>query len=132
MSFGPSQSEHAISFNTSCHCYQSHSKVCDWCADCSLRSIVQLSRERIASRDLEPNLSQTLHSVWFISKLVIFIHKQLKRPVAFSVVQPRWSGQSMEIAMETEQFLTHFCFWWKLQVSGAEHETDLSSQTSCL
>jgi len=62
VSFRPLQSEHAIGFNTSYCCYQSHSEVCDWHADSSRRSIVQLSRERINPRDLEPNLSQTLHS----------------------------------------------------------------------
>jgi len=36
--------------------------------------------------DLEPNLSQTARSFWLILKLMIFICKQLKRPVAFSTV----------------------------------------------
>jgi len=86
MSFGPSQSEHAISFNTSCRHCQSHSKAYDWHADSSRGTIVERSGERIAPRDLEPNLSQMLHSVQFISNLVLFIYKQLKRPVAFSAV----------------------------------------------
>jgi len=87
VSFGPSQSEHANGFDTSCRHCQSHSKACDWHADSSRGSIAQLSRERITPRDLEPNLSQTLHLVQFISKLTIFICKQLKRPAAFSAVQ---------------------------------------------
>jgi len=74
-------------FNTSYGCETSHNKLCNWHADSSRRSIVHLSRERTAPRDLELNLSQTLHLVQFISELMIFIYKQLKRPVAFSVVQ---------------------------------------------
>ena len=53
-------------------------QVCDWHAHSSRRSIVHLSREMIAPMDLEPNLSQMAHSVWFISKLTIFIHKHWK------------------------------------------------------
>jgi len=74
-------------FNTSCRCKTSHDKLHTWHADSSRRSIVHLSRERTAPRDLEPNLSQTSHSVQFISKLTISIHKQLKRHVAFGAVQ---------------------------------------------
>jgi len=58
----------------------------NWHADSSRRSIVQLNRERTAPRDLKPNLSQLLHLVQFFSELVIFICKQLKRPVAFRKV----------------------------------------------
>jgi len=36
-------------------------QVCNWHANSSCRSIIHLSRERFASRDLEPNLSQTSH-----------------------------------------------------------------------
>jgi len=57
----------------------SRQQVCDWHADSSCGSIVHLSRERIAPRDLEPNLSQTLLLVSFISKLAIFICKDSKR-----------------------------------------------------
>ena len=85
-SFRPLHSEHANSSNTSYRCYQSHSKAYDWHADSSRRNIVERSRERITPRDLEPNLSQILHLVLVHSKLIIFIYKQLKRPVAFSVV----------------------------------------------
>jgi len=73
-------------FNTSFCCKTSHDKLYNWHADSSRRSIVHLSRERTMPRDLGPNLSQILHLVYFISKLIIFIYKQLKRPVAFSVV----------------------------------------------
>jgi len=49
--------------------------------------IVHLSGERTALRDLEPNLSQTLHQFLIISKLTIFICKQFKGPAAFGAVQ---------------------------------------------
>jgi len=49
-------------FDTSCRCKQSHKKLHNWHADSSHRSIVHLSRERTTPRDLEPNLSQMLHS----------------------------------------------------------------------
>ena len=49
--------------------------------------VVLLNRERIAMRDLEPNLSQTLHLVSDHSVLMIFICKQLKKHAAFSAVQ---------------------------------------------
>jgi len=68
-------------FNTSYCCKQSHNKLHNRHADSSRGSIGHLSRERITPRDLESNLSQMLHLVKFI-----FICKQLKRPVAFSVV----------------------------------------------
>jgi len=45
-----------------------------------------ISVERGLPRDLEPNLSQILHSFLIHSKAYNFIYKQLKRPVAFSVV----------------------------------------------
>jgi len=73
-------------FNTSYCCKTSHNKLCNWHADSSRASVVHLSRERIAPRDLEPNLSQIVRLVWFISELTIFIYKQLKRPVAFRAV----------------------------------------------
>ena len=60
---------------------------CNWHANSSHRSIVQLSRERITPRDLESNLSQTSHLVLVHSEPVISICKQLKRTVAFSTVQ---------------------------------------------
>jgi len=94
-SFRPLQSERANGFDTSCGCHQSHTKAFDLHADSSRRSIVQLSRESITPRDLEPNLSQTSHLVWFISKLAIFIHKQLKRPAAFSAVQNGLTGATV-------------------------------------
>ena len=50
-------------FNTSCRCETSHNKLHNWHADSSCGSVVHLSRERIAPRDLEPNLSQMLHLV---------------------------------------------------------------------
>jgi len=59
-------SEHVlfwIIFNTRCRYKTSHNKLFNWHADSSRRSIVQLSRERVTPRDLEPNLSQTLHLV---------------------------------------------------------------------
>jgi len=37
-------------------------QVCDWHADSSRRSIVHLSGERTAPRDLEPNVCQTSQS----------------------------------------------------------------------
>ena len=73
-------------FNTSCRCETSHNKPHNWHANSSRGSVMHLSRERNAPRNLEPNLSQMLHSVQFISKLTIFICKQLKRPVAFNAV----------------------------------------------
>jgi len=69
------------------HPFQSGQQVRNWHADSSRGSIVHLSGERIAPRDLEPNLSQTSHLFQFIPKLAIFICKQLKRPVAFDTVQ---------------------------------------------
>jgi len=85
-SFGPSQSEHAISFDTSCRHCQSHSKVCDWHADASRRSIVEPSRERITPKiSSRTSLQHCIHFS-FTPKLAIFICKQLKRPVAFIVV----------------------------------------------
>jgi len=93
MSFGPLQSEHAISYNTSYRYYQSHSKVYDWHADSSHRSTVKLSRERITPRiSSRTSLKYCIH-FGFILKLMIFIYKQLKRPVAFSAVQPRWQTE---------------------------------------
>jgi len=47
---------------------QSHNKPHNWHANSSRRSIVHLSRERTAPRDLKLNLSQTLHSFWLHSK----------------------------------------------------------------
>jgi len=65
---------------------QSHNKLCNWHADSSRRSIVQLSRERTAPRISSwTSLKHYIHFS-FILKLIIFIYKQLKRPVAFSVV----------------------------------------------
>jgi len=86
MSFRPLQSEHGISYNTSYRYCQSHSKVHDWHADSSRRSIAKLSRERITPRILSrTSLKHYIHFS-FILKLIIFICKQLKRPVAFSAV----------------------------------------------
>jgi len=50
--------------------------------------------------DLEPNLSQMLHLFQLIPKLVIFIHKQLKRPAVFGAMQLTvranvWDGSEM-------------------------------------
>ena len=86
--------------NTSCRCRTSHSQfdtwqqVHNWHASSLRGSVAHLSRERIAQRDLEPNLSQTLHSFQLHSKahnfhlkLIIFICKQLKKPVTFGTVQ---------------------------------------------
>jgi len=87
ISFRPLQSEHANGFNTSYRCYQSHSKVYDWHANSSRRSIVELSRERITPRILSRTSLKYYIHFSFILKLIIFIYKQLKRPVAFSVVQ---------------------------------------------
>jgi len=86
ISFRPLQSEHAISFNTSYRYYQSHSKVYDWHADSSRRSIVKLSRERITPRISSRTSLKCYIHFSFILKLMIFICKQLKRPVAFSAV----------------------------------------------
>jgi len=55
-------------------------------ADSSRRSILDLSRETVAPRDLELSVSQMLRWFSFISMLVIFICKTLKRHVAFCTV----------------------------------------------
>jgi len=69
------------------HCKQSHNKLYNWHADSSRRSLVELSRERITPRiSSRTSLEYYIHFS-FILKLIIFIYKQLKRPVAFSVVQ---------------------------------------------
>ena len=102
-------SEHVlfwIVFNTSCRYKTSHNKLCNWHADSSRRSIVERSRERIAPRDLEPNLSQMLHLVLVHSKLVIFIYKQLKRPVAFSAVQCHRKLQFRGVVVAEVSFLS--------------------------
>jgi len=67
-------------------CKQSHYKLHNRHADSSRRSIVELSRERITPRiSSRTSLKYYIHFS-FILKLIIFIYKQLKRPVAFSVV----------------------------------------------
>jgi len=70
----------------SCHCDDGHSQL-NVKSTTSRRSVVLLNRERIAMRDLEPNLSQTLQLVSDHSVLMIFICKQLKKHAAFSAVQ---------------------------------------------
>jgi len=52
----------SFSFATMTSCEQSHDKLHNWHADSSRRSVVQRNRERTTPRDLEPNLSQMLHS----------------------------------------------------------------------
>jgi len=66
---------------------QSHNKLYNWHADSSRRSIVQLSRERTTPRISSWTSLKCYVHFSFILKLIIFIYKQLKRPVAFSVVQ---------------------------------------------
>jgi len=54
--------------------------------------------------DLEPNLSQMLHLVLVHSKLTIYIYRQLKRHVAFSVVK---STPSMNASTAPSNSLCH-------------------------
>jgi len=68
---------------------QSHNKLHNGRADSSLRSIVQLSRERTTPRISSWTSLKYYIDFSFIPKLVIFIYKQLKRPVAFSVVHTK-------------------------------------------
>jgi len=82
------------SFNMSYRCKQSHNKLYNWHADSSCRSIVHLSRERTTPRISSWTFLKYYIHLSFILKLVIFIYKQLKRPVAFSVVQMRSSQPS--------------------------------------
>jgi len=64
----------------------SHDKLYNWHVDSSRRSIVQRSRERTAPMiSSRTSLKHHIHFS-FILKLIIFIYKQLKRPVAFSAV----------------------------------------------
>jgi len=86
ISFRPLHSEPANSSNTSYRCYQSHSKAYDWHADSSHRSFVERSRDRITPRILSRTSLKYYIHFSFILKLITFICKQLKRPVAFSVV----------------------------------------------
>jgi len=88
--------------NTSCRCDDSHCNSLQFHetnADSSRRSVFQLSKERIAPRDLEPNLSQMLHSVLVHSELVIFICKQHKRCAAFGTVRLLSTGHSLLLSM---------------------------------
>ena len=73
--------------NTSYRCNTSHNKLDNWHADSSRRSIVQRSRERTMPRISSWTSLKCYIHFSFILKLIIFIYKQLKRPVAFSVVQ---------------------------------------------
>jgi len=65
---------------------RSHNKLCNWHADSSRRTVVQLSRERTAPRISSWTSLKCYIHFSFILKLIIVIYKQLKRPVAFSVV----------------------------------------------
>jgi len=99
---------------------QSHNKLHNWHADSSRRSIVQLSRERTTPRILSwTSLKYYIHFS-FILKLIIFIYKQLKRPVAFSVVH-KWQIESTDkiilcchamsqLKSTSSRFANRFCF----------------------
>ena len=89
MSFRPLHSEHVNSSNTSYRCYQSHSKAYDWHADSSRRSFVERSKERITPRILSRTSLKYYIHFSFILKLIIFICKQPKKPVAFSAMHNR-------------------------------------------
>jgi len=58
--------------------------------------------------DLEPNISTMLHLFWLILKLVIFIHKQLKRPAAALSVQCK--GKNIML-LTTNQSTCVQLFW---------------------
>jgi len=90
---------------------QSHNKLCNWHADSSRRSIVQLSRERTAPRISSwTSLKQHIHFS-FILKLIIFIYKQLKRPVAFSVVH--FDVKPQIVMLQNNFFYFEFIQPWK-------------------
>jgi len=96
---------------------QSHNKLCNWHADSSRRSIVQRSRERTTPRISSwTSLKYYIHFS-FILKLIIFIYKQLKRPVAFSVVQHCWFTACLKW-MHTVHFM-------KMKF-GSQHSTKLA------
>jgi len=124
-------------FDTSCRCETSHDKPRNWHADSSRRSVVHLIRERIAPRDLEPNLSQMSHLVQFISEPVIFICKQLKRPVAFGAAQedgsllPNSSAVGIRVERTPAAPFHPVVNWWSPQGHLSEFRVQTLDNPHC-
>jgi len=93
-------------------CKQSHNKLYNWPVDSSRRSIVHLSRERTTPRISSWTPLKYYIHFSFILKLIIFIYKQLKRPVAFSVVH--FDIKPQIVMLQTIYLFFYFIWPWRL------------------
>jgi len=104
-------------------CKRSHNKLYNWHADSPRRTVVRLSRERTTPRISSWTSLKYYIQFSFILKLIIFIYKQLKRPVAFSVVHlSTWallstmrvkSSRSCWCCPLSSASTASVCLWWR-------------------
>ena len=117
----------------SCCCEQSHDKLQNWHADSSRQSIVHLSRERTAPRDLKPNLSQILNSFWLHSKACYFHSQTTQKACGFqrSASAPENNICDKNMLKQGELKAKTFCQTQKLFIKGIIMKT-MSSTTPLL